>query len=339
MALNIIWFWVLGGMLIAYSVLDGFDFGVGATYLWVAKTDDERRLALNAIGPVWNGNEVWLLAAGGMLVVSFPKVYASAFSGFYLALVLVLWFLILRGVCIEFRSKLGHPLWRALFDAGFWLGSFAMALLLGVALGNVLRGLPVGADGTFQGTFALMLNSYALLTGVLSLTTLAWHGANYLRVKTDGPVHQRAQGLASVLWFVVAALVAVTTLASFSASPTLSSNYRTYPIAWAFPLVALAGLAGGFRSRRPGRERGAFRSSVVTIVGLLGAAAMTVYPNLLFSTVNPDYSLTIFNAASSPQSLRASLLANIVGMIGVILYTSYVHRTFSGKVQVGDHGY
>jgi cytochrome d ubiquinol oxidase subunit II len=339
MILNIIWFWVLGGMLIAYSVLDGFDFGVGATYLWVAKTDDERRLALNAIGPVWNGNEVWLLAAGGMLVVSFPKVYASAFSGFYLALVLVLWFLILRGVSIEFRSKLNDPLWHALFDSGFWLGSFAMALLLGVALGNVLRGLPVGADGTFQGTFALMLNPYALLTGVLSLVTLSWHGANYLRNKTDGPVQQRAESLASALWFAVAALVALTTLATFSVSSTLRSNYRTYPIAWVFPVLALAGIAAGFRSRRPGRERAAFRSSVVTIAGLLGAAAMTVYPNLLLSTVNPDYSLTIFNAASSPHSLRASLLANIVGIIGVILYTSYVHRTFSGKVSVGDHGY
>ena len=137
----------------------------------------------------------------------------------------------------------------------------------------------------------------------------------------------------------MAALLVVTTLATFSASPTLSSNYRTYPIAWVFPLIGLAGLAAGFRSRPPGRERAAFRSSVVTLVGLLGAAAMTVYPNLLFSTVNPDYSLTIFNAASSPHSLRASLLANIVGMIGVILYTSYVHRTFSGKVQAGDHGY
>lgn len=339
MILNIIWFWVLGGMLIAYSVLDGFDFGVGTVYLWVAKTDDERRLALNAIGPIWNGNEVWLLAAGGMLVVSFPKVYASAFSGFYLALVLVLWFLILRGVSIEFRSRLADPLWHALFDAGFWLGSFAMALLLGVALGNVLRGLPVGADGTFQGTLALMLNPYALLTGVVSLGTLAWHGANYLRNKTEGPVQQRAESLASALWFAVAVLVALTTLATFSVSPTLRSNYRTYPIAWVFPLIALAGLASGFRSRKPGRERAAFRSSVVTIVGLVGAAAMTVYPNLLLSTVSPGYSLTIFNAASSPQSLHASLLANIVRMIGVILYTSYVHRTFSGKVRVGDHGY
>ncbi len=339
MILNIVWFWVLGGMLIAYSVLDGFDLGVGSVYLWVARTDEERRLALNAIGPVWNGNEVWLLAAGGMLVVSFPKVYASAFSGFYLALILVLWFLILRGVSIEFRSKLENGLWRSLFDAGFWLGSFALALLLGVALGNVLRGLPLREDGTFQGTFALMLNPYALLTGALSLTTLAWHGANYLRLKTEGVLQQQAQMWSSALWFVVAALAVLVTVATLWVSPTLASNYRAYPWAWSFPLLALAGLAAGFRCRQPGRERAAFRSSVITIVALLGAAAMTVYPNLLYSTINPDYSLTIFNAASSPHALGASLLANVFGMIGVILYTSYVHRTFSGKVRVGQHGY
>ncbi|HUI43531.1 MAG TPA: cytochrome d ubiquinol oxidase subunit II [Terriglobia bacterium] len=339
MSLNAIWFWALGGMLIAYSVLDGYDLGVGATYLWVARAEDERRTALNAIGPVWNGNEVWLLAAGGMLVVSFPRVYASAFSGFYLALILVLWFLILRGVSIEFRSKLESPLWRSLFDAGFWLGSLALALLLGVALGNVLRGLPVGADGTFQGTFALMLNPYALLTGLLSLATLAWHGANYLRLKTEDALQQRARAWAGGLYFVVLVLVVLATLATFWVSPTVASNYRRYPAAWAFPLLAVLGLSWGFRSRQAGRERWAFRGSVATIAGLLGAAAMTVYPNLLYSTLNPDYSLTIFNAASSQHALRAALLANVLGMIGVIVYTTYVHRTFSGKVHLGDHGY
>lgn len=339
MTANIIWFWVLSGMLIAYSVLDGYDLGVGATYLWVARAEDERRTALNAIGPVWNGNEVWLIAAGGMLVVSFPKVYASAFSGFYLALMLVLWFLILRGVSIEFRSKLENPLWRSLFDAGFWLGSFAIALLLGVALGNVLRGLPIGADGTFQGTFALVLNPYALLTGLLSLGTLAWHGANYLRIKTEGTLQERARTWASRLYFVVLALAAVATLATFRVSLTLAPNYRRYPAAWVFPLLAVLGLSWGFRARQAGRERWAFRGSILTIIGLLGAAAMTVYPNLLYSTLNPDYSLTIFNAASSPHALRASLLANVAGMIGVVLYITYVHRTFTGKTHVGDHGY
>lgn len=339
MTLNAIWFWVLGGMLIAYSTLDGYDLGVGAIYLWVAKTDDERRTALNAIGPVWNGNEVWLLAAGGMLVVSFPKVYASGFSGFYLALMLVLWFLILRGVSIEFRSKLESALWRSLFDAGFWLGSFAIALLLGVALGNVLRGLPVDADGTFAGSFSLTLNPYALLTGLLSLAVLAWHGANYLRIKTEGSLQERARTWSARLYFVALTLAILATLATFWVSPIVSSNYRQYPLAWAFPLLALLGLTWGFRSRRAGRERWAFRGSIVTIAGLLGAAAMTVYPNLLYSTLNPDYSLTIYNAASSQHALRAALLANVVGMIGVILYTSYVHRTFSGKVHIGDHGY
>src|SRR5579885_3703372 len=175
-AMNITWFWVLGAMLTAYAVLDGYDLGVGAVSLWIAKGDDQRRMALNAIGPVWNGNEVWLLAAGGMMVVSFPRVYAAGFSGFYLALMVVLWLLILRGVSIEFRSQVDHELWRAFWDVGFCVGSLLISLLLGVALGNVLRGLPIRPVGYFQGPFTLLLNPYSILTGFLSLVILAWHG-------------------------------------------------------------------------------------------------------------------------------------------------------------------
>lgn len=337
--INAIWFWVLGAMLTAYAVLDGYDLGVGSMSLWIAKTDEERRLALNSIGPVWNGNEVWLLAAGGMMVVSFPRVYAVGFSGFYLALMLVLWLLILRGVSIEFRSQSQNPLWRALWDAGFWVGSFLLALLLGVALGNVVRGLPIGADGNFQGTFALMLNPYALLTGILSVVVLAWHGSNYLRVKTEGPLFERAVRWSRTLWWIVVAMVIVVTIATFIVLSGSPRTFQVYPAAWVIPFFILAALVWGFWSRGGDRSNGAFRSSVLLVVALMLTAALTVFPNLLPSTVSPEYSLNIYNSASSPHALRVSLIANVFGMIAVVVYSSYVHRVFHGKVRLEEGHY
>jgi cytochrome d ubiquinol oxidase subunit II len=337
--MNIVWFWVLGGMLIAYAVPDGYDLGAGALHLIAARTNHERRIILNAIGPVWNGNEVWLIAGGGMMVVSFPRLYASAFSGFYLALMIVLWLLILRGVSIEFRSQIDNPLWRSLWDVGLWLGSWLLALLLGVALGSVMRGLPVGADGYFQGTFAIMLNPYSLLAGVTSLVVLAWHGSTYLRLKTEGDLEQRIGAISGILTWATVVFVIATTIATFVVSPTLRGNYHRYPAAWIFPVMSVVGLAGAILSRAPGREQRAYQSSAFTIVALLLSAAASVYPNLLISTIDPSYSLTIFNAASSPHSLRTALVANVVGMIAVVVYQSYIHRIFRGKVRIGHHGY
>lgn len=337
--MNAIWFWVLGAMLTAYAVLDGYDLGVGSMSLWIAKTDEERRLALNSIGPVWNGNEVWLLAAGGMMVVSFPRVYAVGFSGFYLALMLVLWLLILRGVSIEFRSQSRNPLWRTLWDGGFWVGSILLALLLGVALGNVVRGLPIGADGNFQGTFGLMLNPYALLTGILSVVVLAWHGTNYLRVKTDGALFERAVRWSRTLWWITVAMVVVVTIATFSVLSGSPRTFQVYPAAWVIPFFILVALVWGFLSCGAERSNAAFRSSVLLIVALMLTAALTVFPNLLPSTVNPQYSLNIYNSASSPHALRVSLIANLFGMIAVIVYSTYVHRVFHGKVRLDEGHY
>ena len=335
--MNIVWYWTLAAMLTAYAVLDGYDLGVGALHLWIARTDMERRIVLNAIGPVWNGNEVWLLAAGGMLVVSFPRVYAAGFSGFYLALMVVLWLLILRGVSIEFRSKLESPLWRGLWDAGFWFGSFLLCLLLGVALGNVLRGLPIDQDGFFAGSFAILLNPFSVLTGLLSLVVLPWHAANYLILKTEGALLARAERAARVLLWVVMLLALLATLAAFRVRPEISANFRLHPGLVLFPLLTSAGLAAAFGSGK--RPAGAFRASSLTIIGLLGSAAASVYPNLLISTLNPQYSLSVYNAASSPLALRASFIANVVGMLGVVVYSTYVHRTFRGKVRLGEHAY
>jgi cytochrome d ubiquinol oxidase subunit II len=336
--MNVAWFWALSGMLTAYAVLDGYDLGVGTLHLALSRTNDERRILLGAVGPVWNGNEVWLISAGGMLVVSFPKVYAAGFSGFYLALIVVLWLLILRGVSIEFRSQIDHELWRAFWDAGFFVGSLLLAFLLGVALGNVLRGLPIAANGYFQGTFTLLLNPYSLLTGVLTLAVLGWHGCNYLRVKTESALLERARRWSASLWWWVVSFVVLVTVFTFALSPNRAQNFRLYPVGLVFPLLTLAGLIAGFFCRRE-HDRGAFRSSTAVIVGLLASAATTAFPNLLASTLNPSYSLNIYNAASSPHALRVSFIANIIGMVAVLLYSTYVHQTFSGRVQLRDHGY
>ncbi len=338
--MNVVWFWVLAAMLTAYAVLDGFDLGVGALHVWIARGDGERRVALNSIGPVWNGNEVWLIAAGGMLVASFPRVYAAGFSGFYLALMVVLWLLILRGVSIEFRGQFANPLWRAFWDGCFTVGSLLLALLLGVALGNVLRGLPIDERGQFSGSFGLLLNPYSLLTGILAVAVLAWHGANYLATKSEGALYARARRWSAVLLWAVIALVAASTAATFALRADLRPHFDRRPCFYAFPALALASLAAGVWARRGDRARAAFRASTSAIVGLLGAAAASVFPALLRSTIAPEYSLTVDNAASTPHALLSAFLANVVGMIAVVVYSVYVHRTFRGTVRIDDeHGY
>ncbi len=337
--MNIVWYWTLAAMLTAYAVLDGFDLGVGAVHRWITRSEHDRRVALNAIGPIWNANEVWLIAAGGMMVPTFPRLYAASFSGFYLALMLVLWLLILRGISIEFRGQIDNPLWKNLWDTGFCIASLLLTILLGVALGNVVRGFPIGQDGYFQGTFALLLNPYSLFTGMLSVAVLAWHGVNYLRLKVEGELSRRAQRWSRILAPVATVTVVAATIATFTVRPGSGSNFAAHPVLIIFPLLIVVGLVGGILSRDENHDRLAFRSSTLVIIALMGSAASTVYPNLLTSSLDPAYSLNADNAASSPSALRASFIANIVGMIGVIIYTAYVHRTFRGKVRLGDHGY
>ncbi len=340
MNMNIVWFWSLAGMLAAYAVLDGYDLGVGALHVWVAHTDPERRLSLSSIGPVWNGNEVWLIAAGGMMVVSFPRVYASGFSGFYLALMVVLWLLILRGVSLEFRGQFPYPLWRAFWDAVFTWSSLLLALLLGVALGNVVRGLPIAADGTFQGSFTVLLNPFSVLTGLLSVAVLSWHGTHYLRLKTEGALHERAARWSRPIGILTVLLAVSTTLSAFDLRQSTFSPFLAHPVSLLFPVLVVIAFALALRSdRRADGEALAFRASAGVIPGMLICAGISVFPNLLISTVNPAFSLNIYNAASTTHALRTAFAANIVGMIGVAVYTTYVHRTFRGKVRLEDAHY
>jgi cytochrome bd ubiquinol oxidase subunit II len=342
--INAVWFVVLAFMLAGYAVLDGFDLGVGALHLLVPKGDRERETAINAIGPVWNGNEVWLLAAGGSMVVAFPVVYAESFSGFYLALMLVLWLLVFRGLAIEFRHQIDDPLWRQAWDVAFSLASVLLAILFGVAVGNVLRGLPLDASGRFQGTFALMLNPFAIVCGALSLASLSLHGASYLAMKTAGPLRARARAVIPPLWWAVVALVAAVFASSFVVRPDFDANFERWPALGLIPVLALAGVVGvgmccRSRSEADQSDRRVFLASAATIVGLLGSAAAGLFPRLLPTMYgSTGGGLDIYNGASAPGSLRIALAIYVCGMAIVIAYLVHAYRVWGGKV-TDEHQY
>jgi cytochrome d ubiquinol oxidase subunit II len=332
--INTAWFVVLAFMLAGYAVLDGFDLGVGALHLLVGRNTRERGKLIDAIGPVWNGNEVWLLAAGGSMFVAFPHLYATSFSGFYLALMLVLWLLVLRGLGIEFRHGIDHDMWRQAWDVAFSLSSALLALLFGVALGNVLRGVPLDARGEFQGTFALMLNWFALLGGALSVAILSMHGAAWIAVKTDGPLQARARRFASALWWAAIALLAAMIAASFVVRPDFTANFIQYPWLLVVPVIAAAGAAAikYFQGRQD--DRRAFAAGAVLIAGVLASVAAGLYPRLLPAAPGSAHpGLDIYNAASPEGSLRTALAIYLWGLALVAVYRVTVYRLWRGKAR------
>ncbi len=338
--MNTAWFILLGGLLIGYAILDGIDIGIGMLHLVLGKTDAERRTNLNAIGPFWAGYEVWLVVAGGSMVAAFPHLYAVSFSGFYLVLILVLWLLIGRGVGIEFRSHIADPLWRGLFDVLFCVSSVLLAVLFGAAVGNVVRGVPLDATGNFQGSLALALNPYAILVGVLSVALLAMHGANFLALKTGGDQQTRARLWAGRLWYGVATLAVLATLASFFVRP-VGENFARYPLLGALPLLAvLSLLAVPFFQRRKEDGRAVYAGAVL-IGALMASAGASLYPLLLPALGKPGEGLSIFNSAAPYHSLQIAFVANLIGMAFVIGYHVIIHRIFRGTVQIrpGEHGY
>jgi len=330
-----VWFAILAGLLIGYAVLDGFDLGVGALSLWVARTDEERRVVLNAIGPVWDGNEVWLIVWGAALFLAFPRVYAVAFSGFYLPLMIALWLLMGRGVAIEFRHHIQDPLWRGAWDVVFWLSSFLLALLYGVAAGNVVAGVPFDARGYFQGLFEWLLNPYALLMGLFSLVILSWHGAHYLCVKAEGHLYERAHWLARALWGLTALLAVALTAATFAARPTLMRNFHAVPALLIFPALALASLALAPWYHGRQADRAAFLCSAGVVGGLLASTAAGLYPDLLPSSHDASRSLNLTNAAAPPDALLPALLWMIPGVLLLAIYQVAVYRVFAGRVVLG----
>lgn len=343
------WFFIIAGMLATYVALDGFDFGAGILHLWVAKTDDERRTVLGAIGPVWDGNEVWLIASGGMLVFAFPKVYAAGFSGFYLPLMMALWLLILRGLSIEFRSHQDNPLWRSFWDGTFAFSSTLMAIVLGAALGNVVRGVPLDRDGYFRGPLFTsflpggdnqgVLDWYTVLVGAFALLTLAGHGALYLVWKTAGRVRERSRRCAGIVWGLVAAVGILTTIATAVVQPRLYPTLVSRPWTWVLAIGVVASLVLVFVNLRRVAELPAFLSSVGFIVCLLAATAAGMYPNMLLSTVNPAYTLTAHNSHAGELGMRVALVWWLLALALAVAYFTYLFRSFRGKVKLEEHGY
>ena len=341
--MEMLWYGVVSVMLAVYVVLDGFDIGAGTLHLLVARSDSERRTVLGAIGPLWDGNEVWLLAGGGALVLAFPEAYAVGFSGFYLPLILVLWLLVLRGLSIELRSHLRNPLWRSFWDVVFTSASALLGVVLGAALGNVIRGVPLDESGTFglplfaealPGLRSGVLDLYTVLVGVFTLVALAAHGGLFLAWKTEGAVQARSLRAARLLFVLVGVLLVVVTWATVRVQPVLAEAASRRPLAWLTLLLVAAGIAGLVLGLARGRAALAFAGSALFLVGLLASAAAASWPVLLHSTVSPRFDLTAQAAASQADALRTALTWALIGLPLACAYFVYVARTFRGPVRV-----
>ncbi len=334
--LQVIWFFLIGILLIGYSILDGFDLGVGFLSVF-AKKDEEKRLLLNSIGPVWDGNEVWLLTGGGAIFAAFPHVYATVFSGFYLALMLVLFSLIFRAVAVEYRSKETSEKWRARWDLAFFLGSALPALLFGVALGNILRGIPLDKDMNFTGNFFTLLNPYSLLIGVTGLAMLVTHGALYLKLKLEGDLAERARTWASTSWLAYVLLIIAAYAVTIITQPHLLENYKSIFPLWILPILALIFIVLiKVNLDNPGK---AFFFSAGAILLNWATIGAGLFPRLVPALGNPDLSLTAYNASSSARTLTVMLVLAIIGMPIVVFYTIWVYKTFSGRVRLEKEGY
>ncbi len=334
MDLQVIWFLLIGVLLTGYAILDGFDLGVGMLHLFIAKDDRERRVLLNSIGPLWDGNEVWLLTGGGAIFAAFPKVYATVFSGFYLALMLLLVALIVRAVSLEFRSKVESPTWRATWDAAFAFGSFLPALLFGVAIGNVLRGVPIGADGEFAGTFLGLLNPFSIIVGLLSTAMFVVQGASWLSFRTEGALRDRALRAGKLAWSAVVALWIVATFYSTVEAPHLWTNYANL-LTWIAPLV-FVGATAVWPFTSGGRS---FAASSIAIAALMAIVGQALFPHMVPSRGDMVNSLTIENASSTPLTLQVMLVIALAGMPFVVGYTIWIYRKFMGVVVLDEHSY
>ena len=338
MDLQIIWFILLATLLGGYAILDGFDLGVGILHP-LARGERERRLFVNAIGLLWDGNEVWLVTFGGALFAMFPEAYATIFSGFYLAFVLLLFALILRAVSLEFRSKIHSPAWRATWDWGFFASSLLATLLFGVAVGNVMSGIPLDERGVFVGRFVDLLGPYPLLTGALAVALFAMHGAIYLFLKTEGAVQERLRDWLWHTWGVFLVLYVLTTMVTLATLPGAATNFQRFPWAAIVVMANVLAVANIPRALFRGRYAEAFLSSSFIIAALVFLFGMAMFPNLVAASNDPAHSLTLYEAASSAKTLRIGLLIAAIGMPFVLSYTAVIYWTFRGKVQLGEGSY
>jgi len=345
-----LWFCIISVMLTCYVILDGFDIGAGAIHLLAARTDHERKQVIRAIGPVWDGNEVWLLATGGVLYFVFPQLYASSFSGFYLPLMMVLWLLMLRAIGIEFRAHIEQDVWKTFFDGIFALASVLLAIFYGAALGNVVRGVPLGQDHYFflplftnwrVGPQPGILDWYTVLSGVLALVALASHGAHYVALKTESELNQRARRIAAMLWPAQLALTLFSLVATLSIRPELLANYRAVPVGFIIPLAVFGSIVAMFIFSRKGNDLGAFLASSLYLAFMLVGAVFALYPVIL-PAVDPRYNLTIQNSVTADYALGIGLRWFSLGIVLALAYFVFIYRMFRGKVKLderGEHGY
>lgn len=338
MDLNIIWFWLITILIIGYAILDGFDFGVGILSLF-SRGEKEKRIHFNAIGPVWDGNEVWLLTGGGALFAAFPVVYATVFSGFYLALMLLLVALIFRAISFEFRNKVDAHLWRRIWDWSFGLGSLLPAFLFGVAIGNILRGIPLDRQSQYLGTFLGLLNPYSIGVGILTVCLFTMHGAIYLAIKSDGSLRNRCQQWASRLWIGYVILFVSITIWSWLASPYLFETSLHTPWFYVFLFVLTGFIVLLPILLKSGRFQIAFIGSSLIITMMICLMALSLFPRFVPSSLDLQNSLTIYNAASSQYTLQTMLVIALIGVPIVIGYSIFIHRVFRGKVEITDESY
>lgn len=360
--LKLIWWLFVGVLLIGFAVTDGFDLGVGALLPWVGKTDAERRVIINAIGPTWDGNQVWLITAGGAVFAAWPVVYAAAFSGFYIALLLVLFALFFRPVGFDYRSKVEDPRWRTAWDWGLFAGGFVPSLVFGVAFGNLLLGVPFMFDdtlrSTYTGSFFALLNPFALLVGVVSLSMLVMHGAVYLQLKTEDVIYARAKlavRLAGIVMMVSFALAGIWLSMGIDGFRILSgpdgnavpnilgkvveqsagawlSNYSSYPWMMLAPVLGFAGAALALLFSASDRPGTAFVASGTSLAGVILTAGFSMFPFIMPSSLDPNSSLTMWDAVSSHLTLQLMFWAVLIFLPLIIVYTSWVYRVMRGKV-------
>ena len=335
-----IWFMIVAFMLVAYVILDGFDIGAGIIHYLIGRTSNERELSIKAIGPVWDGNEVWLIATGGTLYFAFPPLYAAAFSGFYLPLIMVLWLLIMRAAGIELRHQLDNELWTNFWDFVFCLSSILLAIFFGAALGNVVRGVPLDGTGYFfEPLFTHwgvagdtgILDWFTVLSGVVAFVALAVHGANWQALKTEGVLNVRARQIVSIGWYMLVAVTLLSLTAVLYVRPSILDNFYSHPVGWLIPIAVTGSLAAIKVFNVRGMDQYAFLGSSAYLATMLGGAVFGLYPNVL-PALDPTHSLTIYNAAAGSYGLTAGLIWWSIGIVIALAYFVFLFRTFRGKV-------
>lgn len=338
MDLQSFWFIVLGVLLAGYAILDGFDLGVGILHL-VAKKDQERRIFMNSIGPLWDGNEVWLVTFGGALFAAFPEAYATIFSAYYTPFMLLLFGLIFRAVSMEFRSKEKSKTWRSFWDGAFFVSSLLVTLLFGVAVGGAMLGIPTDQTFEYTGGFWNLLHPYALLTGALTVAMFAMHGSIYLYLKTEGELQNKIHHWIWRTFGIFLVMYILTTIVTLELLPKATFNFKQYPWAWGIVLLNILAIANIPRAIYLKRPFYAFISSSCTIVALVCLLGFALYPNLVTSSLNPEWNLTVYNAAASEKTLKIMRLIAFLGMPCVLSYTFIIYWVFRGKVKIDQFSY